>query len=496
MRQNTPLLTLWRVVLENRSPLSIGAGRGDGVRDVMLARDAQGLPMIPATSLTGVLRSLAATRLPPASVARLFGYASGKSGLLSRLVISHGHLHDARDRPVEGLVAPEGDPLLSAARADAPALRQRTRLTARGTPLDQALFDRTVLPAGHRFSVELQLWSEPAREADDAGDAGDDEAALLMAWLAAPQLRLGAQTRSGLGAMRLVRAHMARFDLRVAADLRRHAALGRGLGDVRGLTLQGEPAQAWPRPRAVLALTPEAGWRVGGGTHSLAQRQPDKLPDDLPQSELQVVWQDGQGSLQRVAALLPGASVKGALAHRTAFHARRLGAQWAQPGALGEEAEATVQRLFGHARNDRDTAGQIGQAGVLSFDDVRVPLTLVQAATQMHNSIDRYTGGVREHLLFGVENLHARDRGKPLLTIEVGLDLARARRVGVSTLDLQALHLALEDLAGGRLALGADSAGGQGWFSGSLCWCDLPGAMPRPDQGWETEVDQEEGAHV
>ena len=49
------ILHVARFVLEARTALSVGSGGADGVYDHPIARDANGLPTIPGTSLAGVL---------------------------------------------------------------------------------------------------------------------------------------------------------------------------------------------------------------------------------------------------------------------------------------------------------------------------------------------------------------------------------------------------------------------------------------------------------
>lgn len=484
MRAGTPILTLWRVVLEARTPLSIGTGRGDGVHDVVLATDANGLPTLPASGLAGVLRGAVAGWQGEAAAQRLFGFARGQDGAISRLEVGHGRIHDSRDRPVLDLCPEVVDPLLAPLTTRRPTQRQRVRIGHRGAVADQGLFDRAVLPAGHRFSVELALWSAPGAE---------DEAAWIDTLFGKGGLRMGAQTRSGLGLLGPVRLHRVRFDLRSADGLRALSALSPALDDTRGLQPAAAAAAAVRGGQRVLsvALAPEAGFRFGDGHRSLLAVPSRKPADDLPKTEPRVVWANGRGRLQNVdeeQPLVPASSVKGALAHRVAFHAHRLQGRWAraEDAAGYDKAEHcdTVRRLFGHAKDDtRDRAAAAagapaGQAGLLWVADATIDAACVTAQAQMHNSIDRFTGGVRDGLLFSAENLHAARRGDELLHLELVLDTARAPQVGLQDQDLQALALALDDLCAGRLALGADSAGGQGSFTGRWHW-DGDGVAPR-----------------
>ena len=50
-----PIHSIARITLETKTPLAINTGKQDGVFDTSLITDANGLPAIPATSITGVL---------------------------------------------------------------------------------------------------------------------------------------------------------------------------------------------------------------------------------------------------------------------------------------------------------------------------------------------------------------------------------------------------------------------------------------------------------
>lgn len=479
MRASTPVVNLYRLVLETATPLSIGAGRGDGVQDQLLAVDANGLPILPAASLAGVLRQAVASldAAGPDAARELFGWADGNAGAASRLELSHGHVHDSRDQPAEGLLPSVEDELLRPLVEHKPQLRQRVRINHRGAADRTGLFNRSQLAAGHRFSVEMALWSAQRTPAEHGW---------LLAILGSGALRVGGLTRSGLGLMKVVRLHHREFDLADAAELLAWSALPRSLAHTEGLRPLALGKSHTLHRRAMLALAPEAGFRFGDGEASLlANAKPDAKPaDDLPRSEARVEWQDGRARLSAPRPLVPAASIKGALAHRVAFHAERLARRWAAPGRADGYDKAlhndTVRRLFGHAGDE--TSDEPGQAGVLWLSDAWLQPEAVVAQRRMHNSIDRFTGGVRDGLLFTMEDLYAAAPGQPVLRLEIDIDMARARRLGATAQDFQALELTLQDLCRGRLALGADSAGGLGFFSGQLQWEGGGPPSQDPDQ--------------
>jgi CRISPR/Cas system CSM-associated protein Csm3 (group 7 of RAMP superfamily) len=471
------VLHIARFVLEARTALSIGTGGADGVYDHPIVRDANGLPMIPGTSLAGVLRHLWIMDQGGREAAAndLFGYQRRDRGDASRLEVAACALHDSQGRPVEGLLlgkagqALRTDTLLKSALAtrDDPLFRDRVRIGHRGVTIQTGKFDRGVLIAGHRFSGELRLWSE----------TGEDPAwQPLLALLADPRLRLGGGTRAGLGALKLVSLHTARFDLTNKDQIAAFARLGQQLGDTKGLT-PAAPGKSAASPTGVqtlkIALDPRDFWRIGQGDQPLVRR--DRVPDLLPKQEPMVTWNAaGQATIGTRYALVPGSSVKGALAHRTAFHWNALkgitveklieqqGLEKLTEWDKSDDCEG-VRALFGYAKDRAEgSAGQgaepTGQAGHILIDDGYVAITDTRVQTMIHNSIDRFTGGVRNRMLF-TEELIYRHPIQLVITLLPGV-------AGADAQARRAFAYALRDLCACHLPLGGGATKGHGAFTG------------------------------
>jgi len=479
-------LHIARVVLEAVTPLSISTGSPDGVFDSALVRDANDLPAIPATSLAGVLRSLYTQQHGSEAAQRLFGYQHRHDGAASRLHVGWGHLLDSRGRAACGLLlGPEAqrlrdDPLLADARAqqDHPTHRNRVRLTHRGAAADTGKFDRTVLPAGHRFAVELRLYTAP--------DETDDLWQSLLSLLGHPGLRLGGGVRAGLGRMRCIRLHTGRFDLRQPAQAQALARLGADPSATQGLDARPIPHfQGAHWLAATLSLRAHNLWRIGQGDVAIGNIGPDdKTPDLLPVTERRILWKDGQGQVNaQRELLLPATSLKGVLAHRMAFHARRFAGCWAdQEHARDRDGQPIpppeVLALFGQIKDKTEDGQQPqGWAGCLFIDDTYLPIH--SSARLMHNSIDRFTGGVREHMLFEEENVYGGQAA-----VHLSIDLQRLKWAasdhGTTVAAIQkAFVAALRDLGEGRLALGARSTSGNGFFRADIP-PELTTAWPEP----------------
>lgn len=479
MRNDHSIMHVARVVLEAVTPLSIGTGSPDGVFDSALVRDANGLPALPATSVAGVLRSLWTHLYGPDSARRMFGFQSKSAGSSSLVQLGWGCLLGSDGRAAAGLLLGKeaerlhNDPLFSdvLSQSRMPVHRNRVRLTHRGAAADAGKFDRSVLPAGHRFAIEIRLQAEA-----ESADASFRD---LLALFSHPGFRLGGGSRAGLGGMRCVTMRTACFDLRNPAEAR---ALG-ALGADPSLTTGMKPAQPGPVDcrgwiEASLELRAHGLWRIGQGDLSIHPAgDADKAPDLLPVTERRVEWVNGVGRLRdHREVLIPGSSIKGVLAHRMTFHARRFAGHWAPAAGAAHDMDPPpeVLSLFGAVKDKvHDGAEAGGWAGCLLIEDTYLKPS--QPVRLMHNSIDRFTGGVREHMLFEEECLV---NGQ--ICVRVAVDLGRLARGanwhGVSIEQIQRSFVAaVRDLCEGRLALGAKSTTGLGVFRG-----EPPAALREP----------------
>lgn len=437
-----PFYCLARVTLEALSAHGIHSGQGDATHDVLLVRDANGLPALPGSSLAGVLRHAYGERHGQQAAGRLFGQL-GAQAQPSWLSVGWGLVHDSRNRPCEGLLdeAELDDPLLALLQDSKPLVRQRVRLEHTGAASDGGKFDVTLIPAGVRYTSWLGYWCDDSEQSHQHWRD-------LLALLDGAPLLLGHGTRSGNGHFRVQDVTQARWDLRSAEG--RHAYVNRPRSRRETGGLQPLQRTAGQAPLQVeLTLQAEAGWRIGGGERSLNEH--DKLPALLPQHEFCVHWQNDQAQLGQHYHLLPGSALKGALRHRVAYHYRCLSSDFAGMGSdPAAEACPAVVQLFGSAEGDQ------GAAGLLLFQDLRLK---GDSTVLMHNRIDRFTGGVINGALFSEEVLW-----QTPLTLRIGT-LHPQRLNKVDALARQALQRALEDLANGWLPLGAGGSRGLGVFS-------------------------------
>lgn len=476
MKPQPAIFHIARVTLETVTPLSIASGKANGVFDTSLVMDANGLPTIPGSSLTGVLRHLYQAEYGETGTNELFGYQDRKyseKSQPSRLNVSWGCIQDSKGKVIQGLclgsnrTAIEQDSILNVALslADAPANRDRVKLNHKGASANTGKFDRAVLPAGYRFTVELSLWS------DTPNDAQWERALELLHH---PLFRLGGSTRAGLGKLKVIEVQELVADLAQEAGRKTFTAMQRDMNSRAGFKLR-KPSSNENSNAVVIAtltLKPNSYWRIGQGEKPNLADSNGKTADLLPKLEQRINWQLNKAEGAAEQLLIPGSSVKGALSHRIAFHANRFSEQprWADDMTedelntydKSEHCEA-VQQLFGFANDEQRHSKQKGQAGFVFIDDAYQTFSKTDLQMIMHNSIDRFSGSVRDHMLFSEEMVWGKG---------VNLQLTIKKDVAITPTAKTALQHALDDLCQGRLALGAGVSKGHGLFTGNLKWSD------------------------
>ncbi len=442
-----PLRYVARATIEFETAFIIGGGVDDLFFDSVFVSDANGLPTLPGSSLAGVLRHAWADA-GHGDGNDLFGYQNGSEGHGSRLSASWGILHDSANRPVEGIITDRqrlDDSILTEARLT--TARDHVRISHKGVAEQGGKFDEQSVTAGHRFSFELLL----------EGTSGDERSwSRLLGLLRSDAIRIGGKSRRGYGQFRVIALNGRSFDLNNRNDFNAFRALPVSLVETTLPDLLPSLKSVDSGVvTATLGLKPEAFWMIGGGF--------DGEVDMAPLKANRIVWKEGKGEVQNNKVLLPGSSVKGALAHRIAFHYNRLSELFAGPDVVvgdhtGENNRA-VRELFGYCKESDKSEGRRGR---VLISDLFVDKPGEQKILN-HVSIDRFTGGARvlEGALFD-EKPYYRGDGFILNVTVTEAEQIKEKKVR------QALQAALLDLAGGRLALGAGAGRGNGYFRADI----------------------------
>jgi CRISPR/Cas system CSM-associated protein Csm3 (group 7 of RAMP superfamily) len=182
----------------------------------------------------------------------------------------------------------------------------------------------------------------------------------------------------------------------------------------------------------------------------------DDEADNIPVYEKVVVWENNRGSFSQEKVLIPASSIKGAIAHRVAFHYNRLNNATIENGngKVGEENEAVVG-IFGHKKESKDNK-ELGKKGKILIGDCFIDNQPTKVFD--HVAIDRFTGGAIDGALFQEKTVASDDS----FVVEILLDKS------VDGDELEAFEKTLKDISSGMLGLGGMTTKGHGFFSGEV----------------------------
>lgn len=451
------------IVMEAASPLAVGSGQKSIMTDSAVARDANGLPYIPGSSLAGVIRHAMEEHQDKdrdhPDMDDWMGCQNKDRTEGSRLMVTEARILDSTGKPADGLLPDAAaDPLLRHFTENRLPIRQHVCISHLGAAKDKGKFDEEVVPAGTRFCFEMELLADEEEKSAELMDG-------IIRSVAADSFRVGGGTRSGFGAMKIVSIGRRDIDLTKELDvyLSKSPRLSPGWEGFRQIGMSGLESHDDGFIRYTLTLRPADFMFFGSGFGSADA-------DMTYVRNPAVTWSsDGKGTFSDAAEekfiLIPASSVKGALSHRTAYCYNMIKGIFADgmtPKDLEEhtgERNSAVKALFGSAGDDKCDEKARGRA---IFTDVTVDMPAWACDKILnHVSLDRFTGGAISGALFKEEALFA---GGAQLTMEILV--CKDSAAGDPDI-LRAFENALDDACSGILPLGGGVNRGSGTFRGS-----------------------------
>lgn len=450
-----PLRAYCRVIIELTGPCCVGTGSESFQSDMPFLTDHNGLPTLPGSTLAGLLRAALRQVEGDDVASHWFGHTQGEQAHASRVRISWASIHDEQDQPVDCLMLPtQRSAFLQALSLG--EVRDRVRLNEFGAVDAAGKFDQQLVYRGCRFSFDMEIVAQP-----DERPALERIQATLLSLLHDSSTRLGKGIHSGFGRFEVVRVMGKCFDLRDSTDFEQYRRLPVALDGAVDLPSLSVHSIESKDQLIELTLLAESFFAVSGGDPVLADVLGDEKPDRAPMRTRQVQWQNGRGRLSKHHVLLPATAIKGALAHRVAFHANRLGNRFIEDDErppVGEENSA-VRELFGFAKDDDDA-----RMGCVVFEDV--VLDDAQTHIMTHTSIDAFTAGVRKRRLFSEEVIAHRHHNGQAQHIHLVMRIEQPEQLDQVT--REAFDAAIADLCGGRLTLGGGWSKGYGRMKGEV----------------------------
>jgi len=398
--------------LEAETPLKVGSADSDFMKDSPIQKDWNGLPIILGTSITGVLR-----KDFEGHVDEVFGKEFG-----SKVIFSNALLVDAKGKVNEGLLL-EKTPFLEL--FDNLPQREHTAITEKGVALEHSKFDEEVVYKGTQFKFSLEMLEDKS---------SFDQ---LLEMLQSPAFRLGGGSTKGFGKFKIL--EILTQTLENPQSLANYSS---SLNNTNGRRVDlSTNNQAKNHTIYTLKISPDNFFMFGSGFG-------DDDADQIPVLE-KIIDYKAKG-LSENHILIPATSLKGAIAHRTAYHYNLQNELF-----IGnEKAKKVVTELFGEAKNSKDEIE--GSRGKLLFSDL-FKLDRDESKVFDHVAIDRFTGGGLDGALFQEKTTAQQDEWE----VEILLENR------VNELFIKAFEATLDDVCNGMLALGGATTKGHGVFNGT-----------------------------
>lgn len=428
-----------RIMIEATSPIAVGNGEKDIITDAPVARDINGLPYIPGSSLTGILRH--SINDEEEVLDHLFGFQKGDKGEGSKVIVSDALLVGSDGKAVDGLITSNKDTYLQV--FEVLPVRQHVRINGKGTAENHGKFDEQVVYKGTRFVFEMELLSETA---------DDGNMHKLLDIISSPTFRIGSSTRNGFGSMKVVSMKYASYDLTNAQQLdnylRKSSSLVEDWNDAKEIKSKDSVHKDWIIYS--LTLKPANFFLFSSGFG-------DEDADMTPVKESYIDWTDGEPTLKEAMGLIPATSIKGAVAHRTTYHWNRLMGNFVDNGkALTcDKSDATI-KIFGTTIDENGITPSRGHA---IFSDVF--LNTGAHKVLPHIKIDKFTGGVQDGALFQEKVSTSID--------EEFIEVIYVEKSALADDNIKkAFEQSLQDICDGLLPLGGGTNRGHGTFIGTL----------------------------
>lgn len=397
--------------LRLESPLVIGTGEKDYLnRDIVVQKDENGLPYIPASSIYGALRHYFCHKLKLEQVDKKkseYFWGSAKDQSSNEDTLQSAFL-------IEDLCV-INNPVV--------VVRDGIKIDHRlGIAKDEGKFNYEVVEPGAEFSFKAEVI---LREVFSKEIFIKIINTLIKA-LSESQVQLGSMTTKGFGRCRLLDYKLYEYDFEKATDVIVWFKAMRGEALLKEVDFKNIFASSCRR------LKLKAIFDIKG---SLIVKSYSGLPS---KSDAIHISSNGQD-------IIPGTSLKGA------FRARAIKII----NTIGSNGKELVKEFFGWAP-DNPKGGKKHKSRFI-VEDAKIKNALKE--TQFRTKIDRFTGGVIKSALFDSTPIWGDDKAEVVINCQI--DNYQDWEAGL-------MLLLLKDLWDGDLPLGGEKSIGRGVLKGKL----------------------------
>lgn len=434
-----------RLTMEADTPIAVGSGSKNILTDSPVMRDVNGLPYIPATALAGVVRHAMGLADQKSLI---FGYHDKNGGRGSQIIFTDAVMVGKEGRVLDGIQPIDWNDEFYSHYSDL-SLRNHVRIDENGVAADTGKFDNEVVYKGTRLVFEMELLSN---------NEATEDFRHVVDQLYSETLRVGGGTRCGYGKLSVKRCEWAVLDLSKAEDLEKYIDKSSCLSEEWSAfepyrqeeATSLDATKRWTKYE--LRLQPLDFFLFASGLG-------DDDADLTPATDIVVEWSGDTPSFSEERVLIPASSVKGALAHRTAYNYNKQHGLFVETGkgVVGGNNPA-VRTIFGKAGDNGDKDGQRGN--IIIDDLIKNP---IKDNTKVHYHIknDYFTGGTINGALFQEKSVNGQGH-------EYGVTILVDNDAWNEEGAMQAFEQSLSDLCEGLLPLGGCVGRGNGMFEGQL----------------------------
>ena len=408
--------------ITTEAPMIIGTGRQSEETDILIQRDEEGSPFIPATSLIGCLREYWYSRYSkdnhPPEVNRLWGYSDRAEGMQSGIILWDLPIHTPSNDIIE---IRDGVKINSKRGIAEPGMKYDYETVRKGIAFD--------------FHLEAMIWD------GENSDVIESVLTELVEALKNGKIRVGAMGTKGFGKITLknTNARLYQFDKieDVASWLSKASLEAPGQLPQRKLDFIKEESTLSLDQREFV-IKAEFSLRT-----SLIIRSKD--PDRDSETDMSP---DGVHLRSGDKPILPGTSLKGAIRARAERILNTLCEN-------EEKAKKALNNLMGYVseENERDK-----KKSRVYVDEQEISKEMVLEMIHGRIKIDRFTGGALGTALFNYRPLWPKD-GKSRITLTL-------RVKDCATWEAGLMMLVIKDLWTGDLPLGGEKSVGRGILKG------------------------------
>lgn len=476
-------LILARFVIETTSPLAINSGDREFLASEEVAKDWNGLPYIPATSIVGVWRKILRSLNQDGFISELelFGTTSNRdlegfsNGKASSIYVTNGLLLNDKSKvslseksDCGSLLSKDviqGDNLYKIFSALNPFTRTRNKINNKGVAEDKKLFTCSYCPVGTRFMFDVHV------SIDEQSTEKLEQIQRALSYFYNEDFSLGKYRTNGNGRFKVIASKYQEVDL---ADINKkpweiiEKALSyknipqSSCNEVKKF-ISADPQNIY-LPIAEFSLKGIDSWRIGNGTSS-------SMPNDIKAADFFIYqekflkWNGDTffGDAQKVVVC--GSMIKGIIAHRTSYYYRYLNLLRnpelkADFNYCADNFDGELPEEKNNAKLNKGILGDLfGYTDETNPDDSKCGLVILEDCEivrpkiiqRFHNKIDQFTGGVRKGALFCEELLV-----EPEFTFKVKVD--KDKFDSLKPEFKEALYYTLQDIQHGYLAIASGTS--------------------------------------